>query len=176
MAHAAANALNHDLCHCCFLVSIIWQNARKLKIPGHSVRCCYSLIRPAACRACSIFALWASLGSTRGRRHSPAFQPSTFMAYLTTSYRPSVPLLFRRILGTDGSRRQGCHASRHRRHRPGELPRIGWRHSLLAHLALHQERACSSTQSLGLFCEFCCFRLILFVFSQFLKCSCLCST
>ena len=34
MAHAAANTLNHDLCHCCFLISIIWQNARKLKIPG----------------------------------------------------------------------------------------------------------------------------------------------
>ena len=41
--------------------------------------------------------------------------------------------------GLMAPRRQGCHASRHRRHRPGELPCIGWCHSLLAHLALHQK-------------------------------------
>ena len=37
----------------------------------------------SARRAFSIYSLCASLGSTRGRRHSPASQPSTFMAYFT---------------------------------------------------------------------------------------------
>ena len=88
MAHTAANALNHNICHSFypFLPALhigISQNAGQSAPPGILQPKTYSVIRPSARRAFSICSLWASLGSTRGRRHSPASQPSTFIAYFT---------------------------------------------------------------------------------------------
>src|SRR5699024_4609016 len=84
MAHPAADPSDDKFCHddTSFPLVPDYANARQER-SRRAFADLHYCSRPLARRACSIFASWASPGSTRGRRHLPASQPSRFMAYLT---------------------------------------------------------------------------------------------